>query len=116
VVAYNSIGSVKGERSKLFRSLHRTVGGVFSDVWSFPIGWGSDHVAETNRNIIVLASDAQLSEAELTKRIAERVDGRVTITDFPAFADDLYTDPVDSSDVPLLTDSHAPTDSLIKVN
>jgi hypothetical protein len=116
VVAYNTIGSVAGERSKLFRSMHRTVGNVFSSVWSFPIGWGSDHDDEANRNIIVLATDSGASEAELRERIANRVEGRVTVTDFPAFEDDLYTEPVNSADVPLLTDSHAPTDSLIEVN
>ena len=116
VVAYNTLGSVTGERSKLFRSMHRTVGNVFSSVWSFPIGWGSDHDDEANRNIIVLATDSGASEAELRERIANRVEGRVTVTDFPAFEGDLYTEPVNSADVPLLTDSHAPTDSLIEVN
>lgn len=116
VVAYNIIGSVAGERSRLFRSMYKTAGGVWSERWVFPIGIGTDGVAERNRNIIMLATNAGPSEKLLLDRIANRVDDRVTIDGFDEFGRDLYTEPITVDDVPELTDSHAPTDSLIEVN
>ena len=115
VVAYNVISSVEGDGSDLFRSMYRTADGVWDDLWVFPIGIGEDEDAEAHRNIIVLATDADVAEEELLDRIAGRVAGRVTIAGFESFGDDLYTQVVRVGDVPLLTDSHAPTDSLIQV-
>jgi predicted O-methyltransferase YrrM len=116
VVAYNVIGSIQGERSKLFRSIYRTANGVWQNVWAFPIGLGADGVLETNRNIIMLASDVTVPDDELEHRIESRVGGMVTIPGFESFASDWYKGPVEVSGVPLLTDAHAPTDSLIHVN
>jgi len=116
VVAYNVIGSVEGERSKLFRSMYRTASRVWDQRWVFPIGIGADGAPDRNRNIIVLATDSPASRDELLARIENRVGGRVSITGFDRFGADLYESPVVTDDVPVLTDSHAPTDSLIQVN
>lgn len=116
VLVYNVIASVEGDRSKLFRSMYRTTGEVWDRRWVFPIGIGSDGLREANRNIIVLATDSRMAEDEFTTRIRGRVGGRVTISRFDEFAEDLYATPVETDDVPLLTDQHAPTDSLIRVN
>jgi hypothetical protein len=116
VIAYNVISSVEGDRSKLFRSMYRTASGVWRQLWVFPIGIGQDHDRELNRNIIVLATDNRLTEEELRARIENRVGGRVTVPGFEQYGVDLYTDRVHTDDVPQLTDQHAPTDSLIKVN
>ena len=117
VLAYNVIASVDGDRSKLFRSMYRTVGGVWKTLWAFPIGYGSDGgVREQNRNIIVLATDGRLSADELLARVRNRVGGRVTVPDFERYGADLLREQVETSDVPTLTDQHAPTDSLIEVN
>ncbi|MDZ4166144.1 MAG: hypothetical protein U1E08_00380, partial [Coriobacteriia bacterium] len=67
------------------------------------------------RNIAVIATDTRLPESELRARIGDRVGDIVTIPGFDSMADDLYTAPVPVADVPLLTDAHAPVDSLIKV-
>ena len=107
---------MEGERSELFRSMYRTATGVYDHLWVFPIGISDDRVLGVNRNIIVLATDADISAPELQSRIADRVDGRVTINDFETFGDDLYTAIIPLVDVPLLTDEFAPTDSLINVN
>jgi spermidine synthase len=115
VLAYNVISAPRGTRSELFRSMYRTVGRVWDEVWVFPIGYGEDGDAERLRNIIVLATDTRLSEAELRARIATRVGDRVTVPAFERMAEDLYTEPVPLADVPVLTDSHAPTDALIEV-
>ncbi len=116
VLAYNVIGSVEGERSKLFRSMYRTASGVWRQLWVFPIGIGENGLRGENRNIIVLASDNRLTEDELRARIENRVSGLVTVPGFKDYGRDLWTDRVPTSDVPLLTDQHAPTDALINVN
>jgi hypothetical protein len=76
-------------------------------VWVFPIGSG-DGVTDSTRNVILLASDADLSEGELLMRIATRVDGLVTVTGFERFGEDLYRGSVRSGDVPILTDPRPP--------
>ncbi|MDZ4169698.1 MAG: fused MFS/spermidine synthase [Coriobacteriia bacterium] len=116
VVAYNVIGAVDGERSKLFRSMYRTVGLVWPHRWVFPIGIGEDYATETNRNIIVLATNGLGDRDELLARIADRVGGTVTVNDYDRFGEDLYEGRIETDDVPVLTDAHAPTDSLIEVN
>jgi spermidine synthase len=115
VLAYNVISAAEGSGSDLFRSMYRTAGGVWDGLWVFPIGLGADGITETRRNIIVLASDARVTERELRERIAGRVDGRVSVAGFAEMADDLYPGPVSVADVPVLTDAYAPTDSLIEV-
>ncbi len=115
VLAYNVISAPEGYRSKLFRSMYRTANTVWDRLWVFPIGLAKDGNTESNRNIIVLATDSKLTETQLRSRIASRVDGIVTIDGFEGMADDLHLDPVAVADVPLLTDDHAPTDSLIRV-
>jgi hypothetical protein len=115
VVAYNIISAVSGERSDLLRSIHRTADRVWSHLWVFPIGIGIDGDAARTRNVILLATDADLSASELKRRIAGRVDGRVTIEGFDGFGEDLYTGIIEAAGVPILTDRFAPTDSLIQL-
>lgn len=116
VLAYNIIGSVEGDRSELFRSMYRTADTVWNRLWVFPIGIGDDGIATRNRNIIVLASDSRTADDELIARVKARVSGRVTVSGFESFTDDLLDTGVTVSDVPMLTDQHAPTDSLLNVN
>ncbi|MCL2503632.1 MAG: fused MFS/spermidine synthase [Coriobacteriia bacterium] len=116
VLAYNMIGSVEGTRSELFRSMYKTADSVWENLWVFPIGIASDGNLLLNRNIIVLATDNRLSNSVLLGRIENGVSGRVTVDGFNGYGADLYDGPIDTTDVPLLTDQHAPTDSLIKVN
>lgn len=115
VLAYNVIGSVTGDDSRLFRSMYYTVRGHWEDLWVFPIGLRGTGETAKRRNIIVLATDAPMTRGELVDRIVNRVDGRVRIDGFPDFARDLYTGVVPLGDVPKLTDAYAPTDSLIEV-
>ena len=116
VVAYNVIASVEGDKSRLFRSLYRTAGGVWDNLWVFPIGLGDTDELEKRRNIVVLATDADMLQAELEERIETRLDGRVSIPGFQKFGEDLYTGVVRMADVPALTDEHAPTDALIQID
>lgn len=104
VLAYNFHGSVSGDRSKAFRSLYRTLANVFARIWVFPIGLSVSGPPGEHREIIVLASDAELSADELLERIETRVDGRVSVPGFHRFGDDLYRERVRAGDVPLLLD------------
>ena len=115
VLAYNVISPVGGSGSKLFRTTYRTAGGVWDHLWAFPIGLSKDGAVDSRRNIIVLASDADVSDAELMRRIETGVDGRVKVAGFPGFSADRYSDIVPLGDVPAMTDAFAPTDSLIDV-
>jgi predicted membrane-bound spermidine synthase len=115
VLAYNVISTVSGERSKLFRTTYRTAGGVWDHLWAFPIGLSKDGDAEKRRNIIVLASDADIPASEVLRRTSTGVDGRVKLDGFSGFSADLYTAIVPLGDVPVMTDAYAPTDSLIDV-
>lgn len=103
VVAWNIIGAVYGGQSKLFRSVYRTARNVWRNVWVFPVGFADD-VTDRTRNIIMLASDVDLSEDELCDRIADRVGGRVTVPKFDRLCEDLYQGRVRSGDVGMLLD------------
>ncbi len=116
VVAYNIISAVEGRRGRLFRSLYRTAEGVWRDIHVFPVEFAAVPQVHSNRNIIMLATNQVIPAEELQRRIRERVDGRVSIKRFPAFADDLYTGEVTFEEAPILTDAHAPVDSLIAID
>ena len=117
VCAYNIISAVEGDRSELFRSLYRTAGTVWDDLWVFPVE-RTDGAAslDLNRNIIMLATDEAIDERVLVDRIESRVDGKVTVDGFDRFGASLYSGLIELADVPVLTDAYAPTDSLIRVN
>lgn len=116
VVAYNVISALEGDRSKLFRSMYRTAGSVWSHLWVFRVNVGQGDVPRARQNLIVLATDSDISEAALLARVRSAVDGRVRVPGFAAMADDVYTRVVDTSDVPMMTDAYAPTDSLISID
>jgi spermidine synthase len=101
VVAYNFIGSLKGDHSKPFRSLYRTLANVWRHVWVFTMDEG---VAAEGANLILLGTDADVSADELRTRLADRVGGKVTVPAFDRFAEDLYTGEIRTGDVPLIVD------------
>jgi len=115
VVVYNVISSLEGEDSKLFRSMYRTVSGVWTDVFVFTVEIGQGHSPGIRQNIAMLATGADVPREKLLAAIRSRADGIVKTPAFPAMADDLYTGTVLVADVPVLTDAYAPTDSLISV-
>ncbi len=104
VLAYNVHGSVVGDRSKPFRSLHRTLANVFRRLWVFPVGLSAGGAPGEHREIIVLATDAALTADELLARIASGVDGTVSVPGFTGLGADLYVPKVRTGDVPILLD------------
>jgi spermidine synthase len=115
VVAYNIIGAVEGSDSRLFRSIDRTAGTTWSHSWVFPIGLADSGLPTQRRNIVLLATDAETSQREFERGVADRAGGRVKVAEFESFARDLYPGMIPLADVPILTDEYAPTDSLIQV-
>jgi spermidine synthase len=112
VVASNVIGAVRGPESRFFRAIYKTFRSVFPHVYVFPVGGGAP---ESLRNIIIVgASGPPLGPRDIVARAqaAER-SGRVRIEGFGRDAQDLLTEPIDTADVPLLTDDYAPTDALL---
>lgn len=102
-IAWNVFGALYGPHSKTFRSMYRTATNVWRHVWVLPVALTRDPSYQT-RNIVMVASDADLSDEELLSRLASRVDGRVTCSGFEQVANELYTTPVRAGDVPLLLD------------
>jgi spermidine synthase len=116
VVAYNVISALEGDAGRLFRSLYKTAGTVWSHLWVFRVNVGQGDIPMGRQNLIVLATDADVTGPELLARVRARVDGRVQVAGYAEMANDLYTKAVDTAGVPIMTDSYAPIDSLISVN
>jgi len=104
VLVYNVIGSLAGTHSRPFRSLFKTLRNTWRSVRVFRVDEGVD--AEGG-NLIVLASDARLTDEDLLARIADRVGGRVTVPAFHLFGEDLVRGGIRTGDVPILTDPPA---------
>ena len=113
VLAYNVISSLEGDNSKLFRSMYKTAGTVWKHLWVFSVNPGVAPLPDSRQNIIVLATDADVTGPELLRRISTSIDGRSQVPGFAKMGADLYTGMVELGDVPVMTDAYAPTDSLI---
>ena len=104
VIVYNFIGRTRGDLSRPFRSLYRTLANVFARVWVFPIRPEVFITLTEDRNIILMATDVVMRPDELLDRISTCAEGRVTVSGFERFADDLDLGPFRTGDVPILTD------------
>jgi len=108
VVVANVIGTISGPSSRLFRSFVRTYRSVFSTVLVHPVG----DVPDSVQNVIVVAGDfAPPSRQTLLARWRDARPS--TAPKLEAAIRGRYDRPIDTSDVPLLTDDYAPTDALI---
>ena len=114
VVVSNIIGTLRGPQSGFFRSIYRTLSEVFSTVYVVPTynqgsGWILGDI-----NIILLATQdsARLSRGDLVARAA-RVGGKlVPASDLAEYAAHVLEVPVETKDVPTLTDDFAPVEIL----
>jgi spermidine synthase len=110
-VAANVIGATRGPESRLFRAIDKTFASVFPAVYVFPVDGESDGAPQ---NIIIVGTAGpRLDRGRFVARAREAVaSGRVTIGGFADDAATLVEHPIDTHDVPLLTDDFAPTDVL----
>jgi spermidine synthase len=116
VMAYNVISALEGDKSELFRSMYRTAGTVWKHLWVFWVDVGQGDVPLARQNVIVLATDADVTGTELLRRISTAVDGRSQVPGLAKMGANMYTRMVELGDVPIMTDSYAPTDSLIALD
>jgi spermidine synthase len=112
VLASNVIGAVRGPESRFFRAIYKTLGSVFPHLYVFPVGGGEPR---SLRNIILVGTTAPALTASdvVARAAAEERAGRMRIEALERIAGTLLTAPVDTRDVPVLTDDYAPTDALI---
>jgi spermidine synthase len=110
----NVIGALEGPRSRLFRAVYRTLREVYPGVYVFPVDFHPGGWAEALRNIVVVGTDRRWPPGEVRAR-AQAARSLVKVSGFDAAVADLYTRPIATDDVPILTDDFAPTDALLAV-
>ncbi len=112
VFVANVIGALEGPHSRLFRAVYRTLQEVYPGVYVFPVDYGPSGWPQALRNIVVVGSEQRWSPEHVRRRAAE-VRDRVRVRGFDTVVADLYVRPVETADVPTLTDDFAPTDALL---
>lgn len=116
VLASNVIGALDGPRSGFFRAVYRTFRQVFPTVYVVPVGWGEYDSREALRNIIIIGTDQPAMSKDAIAAAAVRAvrNPGVSLARFEQAAADLYTAPIPTEDVPILTDDYAPVEILIQ--
>jgi len=114
-VVVNMIGSVTGSRSKMVRSMIKTLKGVFPQLYIFPTLGADEDSLWNSQNIIIVASKdpERVSIQEIVKR-AESLGRGLFPDSLRDITDSYYDGPIPADDVPELTDDYAPTDSLLQ--
>ena len=113
-VSTNIIGAVRGRDSRLFRSMLRTYRAVFPTVAIHPVVSEGERDAAGIRNVILVAGDSAAPSKEfLQERWAELRQQSPGAPDLTAAIKGRVDTPVQTEDVPVLTDDYAPTDALL---
>ena len=121
VVLANINSALEGPRSKILRSEYKTMAAVFPELYLFPLGAspvteGDREELQRRRNVILVAVSNQraFSREEIAK-LADQLlaAGKVKTANFSNDARQLLTWPVNTADVPLLTDDYAPVDTML---
>jgi spermidine synthase len=116
VVATNTIGSISGSSSRLTRALVKTYGAVFPTVKLHPVYDGArDRRPDDIRNIVLVGTERVAPpRSRLLQTWGEvRATRAPSAPDLTAAVRDRWEGPLPLAGVPLLTDSYAPTDSLL---
>ncbi len=111
IICNNVVGQVTGPKSKFFRSVYKTMDEVFPTLYAFRVAEsGSEWI---NIEVFAVNGRGRLTPAELNSR-ARQMKGKVIKDDeLLGRVDDLVTEPIQTRDVPALTDDYAPVDALI---
>ena len=117
VILTNTIGSIAGDQSRLFRSVYRTYRSVFPTVLVHPTIVGADDEDDTTlRNLILVATEqAAPSKAFLAERWRQIKADAPQVPDLSERIADRYDRPISLDGVPTLTDQYAPTDALLLI-
>lgn len=116
LVITNTIGSITGEQSRLFRSVYRTYRSAFPTVLVHPVKLSGDPGDDSIRNLILIATEQAAPEkpflVERWRAIRERFSSAPDLTKAIM---DRRDEPVSVVGVPTLTDDYAPTDALLLI-
>jgi spermidine synthase len=113
-VATNIIGAVRGRDSRLFRSMLRTYRAVFPTVAIHPVRASGERDLTGIRNVILVAGEGAAPSKEfLQERWAELTRVSPGAPDLTSAIRGRVDEPVQTEDVPVLTDDYAPTDALL---
>jgi len=109
VIAYNVIGRIAGWRANIVGALYRTMNDVFPRVYLFP--------AKESQNVVLLATvSAERFDAGRLQREAATLlrSGTIKLPTFSARLTSFMNNPPPASaQSPVLTDDHAPIESLL---
>jgi spermidine synthase len=113
VIASNLIGSIRGDASKLFRSMYKTYRAAFPTVSVHPVR-DAGYAEEEPTNLILVASEgAAPSQDVLLERWRARTARSSGAADLTKAIRDRHEAFIPTRDVPVLTDDYAPTDALL---
>ncbi|USZ68331.1 fused MFS/spermidine synthase [Halorussus salilacus] len=101
----NLISAPDGSASQFYRAEYKTMARVFPQVYAFPT---SETGAVQNIELVATKNDTRITEAQLRERNDRRDIGIDLSAEIESYRHDESTD-----DVPVLTDDHAPVDSLM---
>ncbi len=110
VVVVNVIGAVRGDGSKLLRSVYRTYRTVFPTVLVHPVA-GPDAGVQ---NVVLVATDQAAPDTSFLLRRWRSIRAAHPLA--PPLTTAIpgrYDDPLPLGDVPVLSDDYAPTDALL---
>ena len=110
----NAIGAISGDDSRLFRSMFRTLQGVFPMVTVHPVIEDPSETTETIQNLeIVMSNESPVAKEELQRRFEAIRAEFATVPDLTKAIENRYDLPIRVNDVPELTDDFAPTNALL---
>jgi spermidine synthase len=115
VFVMNVNSSVDGTRSEIFKSLHRTLKTVFSQLYVFALDYRHDRALKKSRNIILVGTQSAvaLEKKQLFDQLVElRRKSSGDLGFLSGILLDLFTGPVDDGNAPLFTDDFAPIDTM----
>ena len=120
VILANINSALEGPRSRVLRAEYKTIASVFAELYLFPLtgarrGHADPVFLNSRRNVILVATvEKQSLTQEEIAAIADRLAaaGVVKTKIFTELARQLFTRPVNTDDVPLLTDDYAPVDTM----
>jgi spermidine synthase len=113
VVVVNTIGSIRGSGSKLFRSLLKTYRTAFPTVLVHPVR-GPGESDEALLNLMIVATDGAAPQKAFLRQRWNAIRERArTAPDLANAIAQRYAKPIPTRDVPTLTDDYAPTDALL---
>jgi spermidine synthase len=116
VIVTNTIGSIAGDRSRLFRSVYRTYRAVFPTVLVHPTILSGDGGDTAVRNLILVATEgAAPSKPFLVERWNEVRSQFTGVPDLTQRIRDRHDGSISIEGVPTLTDQYAPTDALLLI-